>query len=369
LKTAVPSAAIIGAGPAGSAAGFALAKAGWDVTLIEQHRFPRDKVCGECLSALGIETLEQLGLADRVRALNPVVLTRTTLHAHDGASATFDLPKPMWGISRVAFDAALLEAARGAGARLLQPARCESMNGQLIVRDLTTNDVQTVDANWKLLADGKGALLEQRPSPTGDLGVKGHFKNVAAARDAIQLLGVRGHYVGVAAIEDDSWNVAFSVPARRVSARCGDLDDLWSDMLGENPSLRDQFISAIRVDPWLTSPLPRFPVARDWPPNVIPLGNAAAALEPIGGEGIGLALRSAYLAAAALTSPMSDRATAFDRLRLQYAQMWRSRSMASRALAKLLACPPLARVGVRFARGSRPLATVVMAYAGKSSNF
>ena len=45
---------VIGAGPAGSVAAALLARAGLDVILIEQHRFPRDKVCGECLSALGI---------------------------------------------------------------------------------------------------------------------------------------------------------------------------------------------------------------------------------------------------------------------------------------------------------------------------
>ena len=55
---------IIGAGPAGSTAAILLARAGWDVTLVEQSRFPRDKVCGECLSALGFDVLERLGLVD-----------------------------------------------------------------------------------------------------------------------------------------------------------------------------------------------------------------------------------------------------------------------------------------------------------------
>ena len=62
-----------------------------------------------------------------------------------------------------------------------------------------------------------------------------------------------------------------------------------------------------RVGPWLVSPLPRFSVARRWPERVIPVGNAAAALEPIGGEGMGLALRSAELAAAALAEAIRDR--------------------------------------------------------------
>jgi len=59
------TATVIGAGPAGSTAAMLLARAGWSVTLVEQHRFPRDKVCGECLSALGIDVLtRQTGTPD-----------------------------------------------------------------------------------------------------------------------------------------------------------------------------------------------------------------------------------------------------------------------------------------------------------------
>src|SRR4051795_10151557 len=102
---------IIGAGPAGCIAAIALARLGWDVTLVEQHRFPRDKVCGECLSALGIEVLRRLGLADDVRAAGAVRLDRALLHAPNGTCAWAPLPRPMWGISRTALDALLLQAA------------------------------------------------------------------------------------------------------------------------------------------------------------------------------------------------------------------------------------------------------------------
>src|SRR5206468_1372117 len=75
------------------------------------------------------------------------------------------------------------------------------------------------------------------------------------------------------------------------------LEALFEEIASENVAMRQQLQRASRVSDWLVSPLPRFAVMRDWPDNVIPIGNAAAAIEPVGGEGMGLAMRSAELAA------------------------------------------------------------------------
>src|SRR5215213_5227549 len=108
-------ATVIGAGPAGSAAALLLARQGWDVTLIEQHRFPRDKVCGECLSAMGIDVLRRTGMAEPVRCSGAAVLRNTWLHGDQGESHRLSLPRPMWGISRQVLDQMLLEAAAREG--------------------------------------------------------------------------------------------------------------------------------------------------------------------------------------------------------------------------------------------------------------
>src|SRR3954447_17789996 len=142
-------ATVIGAGPAGSAAALLLARQGWDVTLIEQHRFPRDKVCGECLSAMGIDVLRRAGMAEPVRCAGAAVLRETWLHAGQGQSARLDLPRPMWGISRLVLDQMLMGAAARAGVAVRQPARAEALTpvadsagrAGVAVRDLLTNAV------------------------------------------------------------------------------------------------------------------------------------------------------------------------------------------------------------------------------------
>ena len=59
-------AVIVGAGPAGSSAAILLARAGWSVALVERQRFPRRKVCGECIAASNLALLDALGVGAEV---------------------------------------------------------------------------------------------------------------------------------------------------------------------------------------------------------------------------------------------------------------------------------------------------------------
>src|SRR5205085_2139760 len=88
---------------------------------------------------------------------------------------------------------------------------------------------------------------------------------------------------------------------------------------------------------------PRFAVRKHWQARVIPLGNAAAALEPVGGEGMGLALCSAELAAEMLLSRRQD----VSGLRVAYERLWRARRFGCRAAAVAVSDPRLSRVLVR----------------------
>jgi len=58
---------VIGAGPAGASTAILLKMAGWRVVLIEKSTYPRQKVCGECLSAASLALLDQLGVGTAVR--------------------------------------------------------------------------------------------------------------------------------------------------------------------------------------------------------------------------------------------------------------------------------------------------------------
>lgn len=372
-----PSAIIIGAGPAGSVAAVCLGRAGWNVSLIEQQAFPRDKVCGECLSALGAAVLGRLGLRSEVLA-DAMPLPRSILHA-GGRSVTLDLPAACWGLSRRRMDARLLDAARAAGAMIHQPARVEGIEadrgtggvgrGVCRVRDLVTNRIDQQWADYILLADGKSGLLDGRPAPSGDLGVKAHFEQVAGPRDAVELFALDGHYVGLNPIEAGRWNLAMSVPAGRVKVCGGDFDRLLKRMMGQNAGLRRRLAPARRAGDWIASPLPRFAVnPQRWPDGIIPLGNAAAALEPIGGEGMGLAMRSSEITAAALiTAARRDQRLRFASLARDFGQLWRTRILACRAGARVLSTDTLAWAALELLDASPIARNLTLRLIGKGS--
>ena len=80
---------VVGAGPAGSAAAAWAARAGRDTVLVDAAVFPRDKTCGDGLTPRAIAELDRLGLDDWVRAHT----VNHGLRAH-GFGQTLLLPWP-----------------------------------------------------------------------------------------------------------------------------------------------------------------------------------------------------------------------------------------------------------------------------------
>ena len=116
---------VVGAGPAGSSAAAWAARHGLDVILADAAVFPRDKTCGDGLTPRAVSELIKLGLEDWVRAHT----TSQGLRAH-GFGQTLHLPwpggsLPDWGsaVPRTELDDHLRTNAIKSGAVGLDGAR------------------------------------------------------------------------------------------------------------------------------------------------------------------------------------------------------------------------------------------------------
>src|ERR1700694_3002197 len=84
--------AVVGAGPAGSTCAAFCAQAGLRVLVFEREKFPREKVCGDCLNPECWAVFERLGVAQRVRVSPHAHLDAVEFVAIGGRTVRIDLP-------------------------------------------------------------------------------------------------------------------------------------------------------------------------------------------------------------------------------------------------------------------------------------
>jgi len=133
--------ALVGAGPAGAASACPFARAGFDVAVLDQCRFPRDKVCGDFVGPPALGELERLGLASERIFENAARIRGGALYINGKrvVAAPFPhigrLPDHGLCIPRMLLDEALVKAAVTSGALLIDEARVGIGGGGLIQDD------------------------------------------------------------------------------------------------------------------------------------------------------------------------------------------------------------------------------------------
>jgi menaquinone-9 beta-reductase len=176
---------VVGAGPAGSACAQMLARAGAHTVLVDQHDFPRDKVCGDGLIPDAHAALRRLGVYDEVMAQAMPAQHVACIGSRGGR---VDVPGSVAVLPRKLLDHILVRAAQRAGAQLHTPWRFDAplLDGTQVVgaRLKSGDQVQEVRAPWVVLATGAppqamlAADLCQRRTPTG-IALRGYVKNEA----------------------------------------------------------------------------------------------------------------------------------------------------------------------------------------------
>ena len=306
--------AIVGAGPAGAAAGWHLAARGVAVTLLDRSRFPRDKTCGDWLTPAALDELAILGLdaAELARdAPGHATVMATRLVSPDGRASTRPCARPGACVPRHVLDHLVRERAIAAG--------CEPV--ERTVRDIASDaSLGTFDH----VVDARGATA----GIANAIGMRGYWTVARAALDAEASARVEIH-TDAASRRGYGW--IFPVHADANSVRFNIGVGVWKDDSGAGHTVADfldRFVAQNRVASALrdaslsiTRPI-GYPVAlgvwrnRVADGRVLRIGDAANLADPLTGDGIGNALASGRLVAAAIAaaSDATDAAQRWQRL-------------------------------------------------------
>jgi 2-polyprenyl-6-methoxyphenol hydroxylase-like FAD-dependent oxidoreductase len=314
---------VIGGGPAGATAALLLSRQGFSVALLEKARFPRRKVCGEFVSAAGLAMLARLGLREQVASLAGPEIRRVALWMGKGACET-KAPAPAGvayarALERETLDTLLLEAAAQCGATIVQPARalgvrrlgasflCHAIDEGARHTEITARAVIAAHGSWL-----PGALPTQ-PAPQASaradlLGFQAHFHGGEPHAGTIALVPFSGGYAGLVSRRGGGLTLACCIrrhaldEARRSFPGMPAGEAILHRLASMHAPLGRAVMAMTQDGPWLAAGPLRPGIRPASRGGVFAVGNAAAEAHPIAGEGIGMAMRSAFL----LCAPLAD---------------------------------------------------------------
>ncbi len=298
---------ILGAGPAGCTAAIALARGGATPHLIERTRTTGDALCGGFLSWQTLDRLERLGVGGL--EAHPIAEVRVF---HRQQRATARLPDLAIGVSRHRLDSVMQGVATDAGATLERGIAARSYDAGVLHTD--SGDFTPAAL---FLATGKHDVRGfGRPKPVGDapMGLRIRLAPHPALRKllehAIELHLFEGGYAGLLLQEDDSANLCMALRKSRFTEANSDVATLLRQLGDAHPQLGERlaFLSdtpaadAIAAVPygWRTDTTEA---------GLFRLGDQAAVIPSLAGEGMGIAIASgmaaagAYLAGGAAAAP------------------------------------------------------------------
>lgn len=289
---------IVGGGPAGAVAALTLARAGAPHLLVERSSETGDALCGGFLSWRTLETLQAIGIARE--ALNRDGIGRLRLFA-GRHRAEARLPRPALAVSRRRLDALLLDHATAAGAAVERGVAVRTVDGGVA----RLADGGEMDADALFLATGKHDLRGvARPAPVARDPALGLRVRLGPSERLDRLVGgtIELHlfdrgYAGLARQEDGTVNCCMAVHRSRLT-EAGSPDALLDALGAESSTLGERLqyrASGATID--AVANVPYGWRAEDTTPGLFRLGDQAACIPSLAGEGMGIAIESGLRAA------------------------------------------------------------------------
>ena len=319
-STPIYDVAIVGGGPAGSAAGAQLSKAGKRVIILEKEAFPRFSI-GESLLPCGNDILREIGVWDKLENAgflrkygaefctgDGTRLQRFWFGQNMGPSHEFS-----YQVERSHFDQLLLNHARTQGCEVYEQTRVSTIDNHL-TQPMTLhctglNGAMTVNARWIIDASGRNAFsgekigLHRRSTlKSRRVAIFGHFEGVfrngGKAEGHITIARFANGWFWLIPLAGGRTSVGVVLPSRDAGLSSGRrLEDIFNDAVQSNDEVCSRLHRAKIIVPLRATGDYSWKFSRFATPRILLTGDAAGFVDPIFSSGVMLALKSAVLAA------------------------------------------------------------------------
>jgi flavin-dependent dehydrogenase len=290
---------VIGGGPAGTSAAITASAEGAKVLLLERGRLPRQRVCGEFVSAESLDLLTHLLAPEYAEILRDAIRIPSGRIFMDGRVLRAPIVPAAASVARFDLDSALWESATKLPLDALQQATVQTISGTgpfLVTTsagDFEARAVINASGRWSNLNPGNNGVAAKKW-----LGLKSHFAECSPPA-SVDLYFFAGGYCGVQPValareHSNSGRVNASAMVRADVANTLDKVFALHPALQERSSHWRPLMETVSTSPLMfREPEPE----RD---GILMAGDAAGFVDPFVGDGISLALRSGALAAQSL---------------------------------------------------------------------
>jgi flavin-dependent dehydrogenase len=282
------------------------------VLLLEKDRFPRQKVCGEFVSA---ESLELLGKLLGQAQLSSYPLVSSARFFLDGKCVRLPLAPAARSIARYAMDAELFAAAAKTGVATFEETSVVRVARQEMFKVET--EQQSFSAKALVNATGRWSKLTQFDVAGKQkwLGLKAHFTEPQPP-SSVDLYFFPGGYCGVTPVDNNTVNACAMVRA--------DVARSLEEVFAREPELERRSRAWQPLYPAVTTSPLYFREPQTESDGMLLAGDAAGFIDPFAGDGISLALQSGTLAGQALL-PFLRGKCALESAQAEYREAYKKR--------------------------------------------
>ncbi|MCP3936660.1 MAG: geranylgeranyl reductase family protein [Actinomycetia bacterium] len=302
---------VVGAGPAGASAAITLARAGVDTLIADKASFPRDKCCGDGLTALALRMLDQLGL-DPAAVQSWQYFDGMHIRAPGGRHIELPLPEGRGRFAavtrRIDLDSALVDVAIDAGASISQNTKVNSVTPRREHIEIGIDDGSILRCGQLIAADGMWSPIRKllhldKPGYRGEWHALRQYRSADGARSRELWVWFEPDllpgYAWSFPLPDGVVNVGFCI-ARSSGMTGKEVAGTWRELL-DRPHIAEVLGNNDAESPHKAWPIPaNIPDVSLVGPRTLFVGDAARATDPMTGEGIGKALETGMMAAQAI---------------------------------------------------------------------